>query len=105
MAELLGWEPQKQTELSIENKLLSTKRHLKVFNCNWEPIENGYITRLTVKVFWAIHMVAEADVWAVKNSITQCTIQYITVHNTVYNSTQYIIQQYTITDNMAHNTV
>ena len=58
-----------------------------------------------LKVFWAIDMVCDADVWAVKNSKEQYTIQHTTVYNTTYNSIQYNIQQYTITDNMAHNTV
>ena len=64
MTVLLGLEVLEWLGLSIENKLLSTERHLKVVQCNWEATENDCITGLRVKVFPGVNLVSEANVYS-----------------------------------------
>ena len=64
MTVLLGWEVLEQLGLSVENKLLSTERHLKVVYCNWELNENDSITGIGVKVFPGVNLVSEANVYS-----------------------------------------
>ena len=79
--------------LSVDNKLLSTERHLKVVYCNWELNENGCITGIGVKVFHGVNLVSEANVYSSR-----------TVNNTIQYSKQYHIQQYIIQHNTVYNT-
>ena len=79
MAELLGWEPMKPTKLSIENKLLSIKDPLKCSTVTENQLRMAELLGWALKVFWAIHMVGDADVQQIKAD----TIQYNTVTHTV----------------------
>ena len=57
---------------------MSTERHLKVVQFNWEATENDCITGLRLKVFSGVNMVTDADVYSIKtvNNTVQRQINY-----------------------------
>lgn len=58
---------------------MSTERHLKVVQCNWESNENDCITGLRLKVFHGVNMVSQASVYSRKTDKLP--------HNTVQTTT------------------